>query len=251
MNVKYKKIILLIILSTMGIGVLTFSVTPKNTGKKDSILPTNTNHVITTTPTPTSAPGLTEEPTMSPAPMATQVPTSAPTPTPLPVYQLKDSGYPDKIKTLMKDYYDAKLSCDVDMLKTIMSDPSDVPTKEDLKANVEYVDEFQALKCYAKKSYEEDSYIVIVYYEIKFMNIKTPAPAVKRFYVIPDNEGGYKIFSGVLDEKTQEYYDARLQDADIQTLIQDTEGKCEKAKSKDEFLKTFWEKLQALQKAPD
>lgn len=249
MKLKYKKIILFIFICTLGIGVLTLSLLPRDKVSKDRKAEDDssaaTSSAADATIAPTPIPDFVSEPQVTEGP--TPTPTIAPTPTPLPIYPLESEGYPE-IEALMKDYYDAKFNCDVKKLKTIMSDPSDVPSKKTLEADVLYVEEYQNLKCYVKKSYEEDSYIVVVYYEIKFMNIKTPAPAVKRFYVIPDGQGGYKIFSGTLDEELQEYYDARLQDADIQEVIQDTEAKSKKAREKDEFLATFWEQLQAVQK---
>jgi hypothetical protein len=81
------------------------------------------------------------------------------------------------------------------------------------------------------------------------MNIDTPAPAITQFYLITEEDGSYRIFSGEFDEETWEYYNARKQDADVQKLSEETDKKVEKALAKDETLKIFWNKLLEIQSA--
>lgn len=237
MKLRHKKTMLFFILSIMGIGLVILSLTPGNpaqSGKKAS-----GNADI-----PVSSDALTPVASLipSPYPSLKPTPTDIPTPTPFPVYSFEDECSPE-IKTLMQDYYDAKINCDIDKLKTIFSDPLDVPTLKQLQEDIPYDEEYKALKCYVKKSYEKGAYIVYVYYEVKFLNIDTPAPAVTRFYLVTDAAGKLKIFSGTLDEETKKYYDERMADADVQKLITETNEKVEVAKTKDELLKTFLEEL--------
>jgi hypothetical protein len=257
MKFKYKQASLLILLTTMGIGILTLSVTPRNSKPDPAADAAITGPVTpepenTATAAFTAGASVTITPTSDPVPTPTliPVPTVSPTPAPLTVYPLEKDGYP-KIKALMKDYYDAKLHYDLDKLKTILSDPADVPTKKQLSAELMYIEEYQNIKCYVKKSYEKNCYIVYVYNDIKFMNIKTPAPAVDRFYVITDEQGNLKVFSGTLDSKTKEYYDDRLKDDDVAKLLSESNSKGEKARASDEMLKAFWDKLAELQKNGD
>jgi hypothetical protein len=234
MKLKYRKVFLLVLLSTMGMGILTLSYSPDSNNKNGDAAEVmsdgsqstdNSYEAARTADTPTALP------TLIPLPTVTPVPTPIPTPTPLPVYPLEDEGYP-KIEALIKNYYDAKISCDTDLFKTILSDPSDIPTTEQLKADVMYIEKYQAINCFVKKSFEDDCYIVYVYYEIKFLNIDTRAPALDKFYIVTDSSSDLKIFSGKLSDEIKEYYDDRLMDDDVQSLIKATDEKGEKAKSK-------------------
>lgn len=248
MKLKYKKVFLLILLSTMGIGILTLSVAPKDKTVKDSSSEESENSNDEEQAAITSSSD--QVPTQKPLITLIPTPTQAPTPTPLPVYALEDEGYPE-IEKLIKDYYDAKLNCDVDEFKNILSNDADIPSLEQLQTDIMFVEKYQAIKSYVKKSYEKGAYIVYAYYEIKYLNIDTPAPAAKSFYIITDSESKLQVLSGKLDENRQEYYDARLQDEDVQKLIQETNAKGKEAEAKDELLKTFWEKLKASQETSD
>lgn len=232
MKFKYKKIILFTLLSTMGIGVVTLAVTPHNRSNNTSISSEAKGSGGSSDVTPTLATALT--------------PTYAPTPTPLPVYNLETTGYSD-IAKLMKAYYSAKLDCSVTKLKKLLSDPSNIETKKQLKKDIIYVEKYKNIKCYVKKGYIAGTYIVYVYNEIKFINIKTPAPAVYQFYVVTDSKGKLKIFSGEFDSATEAYYNERKNDADVKALIESTNSKAEKAKKKDKDLKTFWKNLEKAQ----
>lgn len=243
MKLKYKKAIFIILLLSFGIGLILFASSNENEKQAENTsIPSMEDH-ITIVPessnisrTPTQVPSVTEPMTIS----------ISPTPTPLPVYPLKADGYP-KINSLIKEYYEAKINCDIDHFKSLLSDPSNIPTKEQLQQDTLYIEEYQAIKCYVKKCYVNGAYIVYAYNEIKFINIDTPAPAVDCFYVITNDNDDLKIFSGIFDEVTATYYYSRSDDADVQQLIQDTNAKGEEAKTKDELLKNFWDSWKALQ----
>ncbi len=236
MNLKYKKLVLFTLLSTMGIGVITLSIAPKNNREgQESINITKENDGNEIAPIKANM-GIT--PTL--AIIITSTP--EPLPTTLPVYDIETEGYP-KITELMKSYYEAKLKCDVDKLKSLLNDTSNVSSKKQLKKDVKFIEEYKNIKCYVKKGYKEGTYIVFVYNEVKFINIKTPAPAADQFYVITDSKGNLKIYSEEFDELTKEYYNNRLQDLDVIEIIDFTNQKGEEAKAKDKNLKSFWDKL--------
>ncbi len=245
MKLKYKKSILLVFLGTMGIGILTMALAPRNDEKAETSekLIDESNYNEDTQQVDLM---VTVVPTISPKPTMVPIPTDVPTPTPLPIYPLEEEGYPE-IESIVKDYYEAKIYCDIEVLKKLFSNPSDVPSTDQLQKEIMYIEEYQSIACYVKKSYEDGTYIVYVYNEIKFVNIDTAAPAVDRFYLITDSKGDIKIFSGDLDEETTIYYNARLFDADVQELLQETNAKGTVAREKDELLRNFWEGLMSTQ----
>lgn len=247
MKLKYKKTILLIFLSTMGIGILTISLSPRTDKAKDNkgdiTMADETDDITAISPT-VSAAIASAAPVLPTEPVQTPIPTVPASPTPLPVYPLEDSGYPE-IESLIKSYYDAKIYCDIEVYKTLLSDPADVPSLDQLQKEIMYIEEYRSISTHVKKSYEAGCYIVYVYNEIKFMNIDTPAPAVDRFYLITDGSGNLKVYSKQLEGEAKEYYDARLFDEDVQELLAETNAKGKEARAKDEKLKNFWDALES------
>jgi len=248
MKLKYKKIIMLTTISTMGIGLLTLSISQDSSKAKESLNPSKQESTLLRTEDVSEsnelevsdiALELTEAPTPSLTPIAT------PTPTPFPVYDFEEAGYPE-IEAFVKDYYVAKSICDIEKIKAMSSDPSKVMTLEELQKETEYVEDYRNIKCYVKKGIEEGSYIVFIYSEIKFNGIVTLAPGLSRDYLITDSEGNLKSFWGEMDPELRAYYDERLEDADVKELRAYTEEKALEAKKADESLKTLWEYLDSV-----
>lgn len=244
MKLKYKKVILLTTMSTMGIGLLTLSLSQDSTKAEES-LNANTKIEVSTfaedmnSQTLMANQELTEEvPTLSPTP------TAIPTPTPIPVYDLEEDSN-SEITTLFKDYYAAKNSSDIKKLKSILSNPDKVATEEQLQSKTEYIDDYRNIMTYIKQGIEEGTYIAYVYHEIKITGINTPAPGLAKFYVVTD-EGKLKIFNGDMDEDLATYFDERDNDADVQALSAETDSKGEEAKNQDQDLKEFWEEIDKM-----
>ena len=243
MKLKYKKIILLTTMSTMGIGLLTLSITHDQTDAEESkgtnattlsamAQETDSEDNAATTFSSDLKSDLTADPS----------PTLSPTPTPLPVYDIEKDKYP-KIDQLIQDYYTAKNNRDVEALKLLLSDPTKADTQEELQDKTEFIDDYRNIKTYTKKGFQEGTYIVYAYSEIKFTGINTPAPGLAKFYIITDKENKVKIFSGEMDEETQNYYDLRNSDEDVIALIKMTDEKSDKAIEKDEDLLNFWKNI--------
>lgn len=171
-------------------------------------------------------------------------PTMPPTPTPYPIYPLEENSYPKEIDALIDTYYKAKVSCDMDTLKSISTDPEAVIDKESIQKLIDGIDEYLNMKCYVKRTYLEDFYLVWVYYDIQFIGLETYAPSLSKFYVKRDTDGSYKVFDGVLDKELKTYIDARNEDQDVLELKKYTDDLASKAKEKDEYLSAFWEILE-------
>ena len=171
----------------------------------------------------------------------TAIPTPLPTPTPYPAYPLEDKGYPDAISILIDKYYQAKISCDTDKLKSISTHPDAVLDKKDLEILVDGIDEYLNMKCYVKRTYQEDFYIVWVYYDIKFIGLDTYAPSLAKFYIQKNAYGEFKNFDGELDDTMATYIKARNDDTDVIELMKNTEKLADEAKAKDENLRKYWE----------
>jgi hypothetical protein len=256
MKFKYKRAILLTMMSTIGMGLLIISLSNnksnaeennsnsagqsamsvkaganKHNDSQDSSDNAVTTEVVTAVPT--------------------AAPTPSPIPTPLPVYHIEENGNP-KITELITNYYTAMNNCDADALQNLASDPSAVYTPEALEQITEYCDGYLNIKAYVKKGYIDGTYIVYAYYENKIINIKTPAPSLSKFYVITDPNGDLKIFFGtIMDEENKAYYDARNTDEDVMDLITMTNEKYDEAKASDNDLKNFCDSLGQLADGAD
>lgn len=239
MKLKYKKVILLTTISTMGIGLLTLSVSNDRTQAKDNISTVSVQEagLLADAGENDLLASLTLLPTTIPAPTLS--------PTPLPINAIEEEEYPE-IKQLFVDFYAAKNNRDVDKIKVLLSDPTQVETQEELQKKTQYIEEYTKIKTYTKKGYEEGTYIVYVYHEIKFTGINTAAPGLSKFYLVTGTDGKLKIFSGEMDETTKAYYDARNTDEDVLALIDMTNEKSQKAIEKDEDLQNFWENIDQL-----
>jgi len=248
MKLKYKKMILLTAMSTMGIGILTLSVSNDKTNAKESMnnqmvaqgeALVEENSEETAFASALSAPA--EAKSML-APIQEE-PTQAPTPTPLPVYPMEQgTSYPE-IERLINEFYTAKVKRDIDALNALLTDPSNGYTKDDLNSKMEYISDYLNIKTFVKRSFREGTYIVYVYHEIKFTSIDTPAPGLAVFYVVTDADGKPKVFSGKMDNETYDYYQERANDEDVIALIEMTNKNSEKAIEKDEYLSYFWNSI--------
>lgn len=244
MNVRNKKVILLTILSSMGVGMLTLSIsqlTPK--AAQESLKPVNQLPTVSLDETDSEG-GASKDPTIASLP---ESPTIVPKQkseegTSKPIYEFESKPYPE-IDTLIQNYYLAKASGDIERLKELLSDPSYAPNEDRIKSENSYIEDYGNITNYIKKSYEEGSYIVYVYHEVKFFNIGTPAPYLDKFYVITDPSGEVKIYSPEYKEELAVYYAARDQDVDVQQLIKKTNKNIEKAINEDEQLRIYLEQL--------
>ena len=247
MKLKYKKMILLTTMSTMGIGMLTLSLSHDQPKAQESSKFEEASDLMSATEDEAALASneersvVMEGPSATPAPTST--PTPSPTPTPIPVYGLEEI---EKMDALFVEYYNAKAGRDIGKIRSLSSDPSQTVSLEELEKMVKYIEEYKNIKSYAKKGYEPDTYIVYVYHEIKFARINTLAPGLSKFYVITNDEGNLRIYSEQMSPELKEYYDARNGDEDIQELFLMTNEKGEKAKEKDEDLMIFWNGLNEL-----
>ncbi|NLP35267.1 MAG: hypothetical protein GX359_08765 [Clostridiales bacterium] len=248
MKLKYKKIIMLTTMSTMGIGLLTLSISKdssKAEERSNDAMVQEANLLLSAEGDHETLALADDALAMENSETASPTATPSPTPTPIPVYELEKTTN-QEIQTLFEEYYTAKNSSDVEKIKSLLTDPSKAPTVEQLQRKTEYIDDYRNIETYLKKSLDNDAYIAYVYQEIKFNGVNTMAPGVSKFYLVQDDNGKYKIYSDEMDEELKEYYDARNNDSDVQELLNMTNEKGEEAKSQDEDLKTFWDSIDKL-----
>ncbi|MSS63093.1 hypothetical protein [Velocimicrobium porci] len=221
MKLKYKKMVLLVTMSTMFIGLVVFSIvspSKKTSTEVEKKVEATENtekkaEETTATPKPTEEP---EEPVLT-----------------------KTAN--KKIIKLVKSYYSGGMKCDMDLLKEIHSNP-DLINKKEIKAKYRYVDDVKNIECYTVKGLEKGSYLVYIYSEYKFKDIKTLAPGLSRLYLQKTDDGQFQIFNGA-DAKISEFILETDKEEEVQNLVDKVSTKLEEALSIDADLKKFNEEV--------
>lgn len=161
---------------------------------------------------------------------------------------LRRNAYPD-IQALMERYFEAKLSCDVEALRQIVN-PMSGYTQEGLEfdlglpASEEFrrVENYQNIMCYTKPGLLQDTYVVWVYYETKYLNAGTAAPSMFKAYVCTDDMGVY-IYNGAIEGEISNYLDEVSQDEDVVALVNSVNQQLDEACGSDEGLQGIFDIL--------
>jgi hypothetical protein len=223
MKLKYKKMILIISMSAMGIGMVTLSLSKpkdKNEGKDNEVVTTASDETEdkTTEVEDTAKIQLIGQPGDG---------------------VLRMDAYP-AINELVKKYMSAKVACDYDTLRTLVSDSS-VLDEDDLRAKSEYIEDYKNIVCYTLNGPTEDSFIVYVYEDLKILNVNTLAPGMTRLYIKLDESGNPYVYLGAIDDETQKFIEKTSSDEDVVNIINTVNTKLDEAITKDEELKKFIE----------
>lgn len=158
-----------------------------------------------------------------------------------PTNDLQVNAYPE-VNELITKYFTAMAEGDIDTLLQLQN-----PLSEEEQAQIlqkkEYIEGYDNISCYTKIGPEENSYIVFVYYEIKFININTPVPGEIPLYVCTNEDGTLYIYNGELSPEVTSYMASITAGQDVVDLINSIEAKFAEAQESDPDLKEFIQKL--------
>ena len=223
MKLKYKKMILIISMSAMGIGMVTLSLSKprdKKEGKEPAVAAL-------------ADAGTDEEAVAADETKIVELvgkPGDG---------ELRMDVYP-AINELVKKYMSAKVACDYETLRTLVNDSS-VIDEDDLRAKSEYVEDYRNIVCYTLNGLTEDSFIVYVYEDLKILNVNTLAPGMTRLYIKLDESGNPYIYLGAIDDETQKFIQETSTHQAVIDIINTVNTKLDEAVTKDEDLKNFVE----------
>lgn len=159
-------------------------------------------------------------------------------------YELKKNAYPE-INELMNTYFKALTDGDIETVKKILilGDGETFEKKEELmKSEGEYIEAYNNIDCYTKNGPEENSYVVYVAYDIKFLQMDTPVPGLARLYVVADEDSNYYIYSPYSSE-VEAYMDEVDKSEDVVILCREIDEKVANALESDDKLRAFMEAL--------
>jgi len=257
MKLKHRKLILIISMSAMGIGLITFSIAgnkeKKNEDKEamvitQGVLQEDASLSVTPEATITIAP--TEEPTDTVTPTQEEAPTvtEAVTPTPkseVVVSALEQDAYPE-VNKLIKKFLQAKIDGSAKKMKKLVTDPSYIDI-DSIQKKTEFIESYDNIKVYTKEGSGDIDYIAYVYMEVKIASIDTKAPGMDEFYIKKDGDS-YKIVQGVISNDTAKFIKETRDSEEVQELLQKVNGKLMKAVKKDKQLEEFCNKLDGSSK---
>lgn len=152
---------------------------------------------------------------------------------------LLENALPD-INDLMKTYFDVKLTGDLETYNKIV-DSEEEMTQEKLEQSQELIEAYDNITCYTKQGLLDNTYIVFVTFDIKFKNIETLAPALRRHFIMMDEEGNPYIYERELDGEVKTYTQELCNDADVSALYTDVDKRLAAAKKSDEELEKLFQ----------
>lgn len=141
----------------------------------------------------------------------------------------------EEVNTIIQQYFTYMAEGDMEGLASVEDEISEEEKNRILRSR-DIVEGYQNISCYTKKGLEEGSYLVFVYYELKFVRIETPAPGLTPVYVYTNDEGNLCIFNGEVSEELQAYVEEVGQHEDVLALREEVKARYEEAKAADEEL---------------
>jgi len=165
---------------------------------------------------------------------------------PIPVPEgakLEQNAYED-INSFFNEYYDAVAEGDTDKMAE-MGNTLDEEDKAKLQVKAGYTEDYENMSCYTKPGPEPNSYIVFVYYEIKYKNIDSLAPGLSTFYLCTNSDGSYYLKDiGSLPQNMKDYITEVANQSDVQNLLAEVDKLYATNTSSDPTLAAFMDSLQ-------
>lgn len=133
--------------------------------------------------------------------------------------ELERNAYP-QVNALIEKYYTALTNKDVQLLKELVDelDPSD----ESAIANSQYIESYSNVQVYTKKGLTDTSYVVFASYDHKYVGYDTVLPGISYLYVDTKADGGLYIVADPSEDQLA-YISAKMEDADVQELLDSTQ----------------------------
>ncbi len=154
---------------------------------------------------------------------------------------LEENKYPE-VNDLIARYYTALADGDMDTV-TACRNYTEETEKIRLEKKSQYIESYQNLKVYTKDGMVDNTYLAYVYYEVKFNDIATLAPALNTLYICPNESGELYIYEGEIDDTVSEYLKELSTQDDVVELFNRVEVSYNEATEQDESLRTFLAEL--------
>ena len=162
---------------------------------------------------------------------------------------LEQDAYED-VNAIVQQYYSFLSAGDMEGLATVVDEISD-DERSRILGSQSLVEGYQNISCYTKKGMEEGSYVVFVYYELKFKQIETAAPGLSPLYVYTNEEGSLCIMNREASDELKAYVEEMADGDEVKALRDEVKEKYEAAKAADEDLAKQEERYVRLSSEPE
>lgn len=243
----FKRLMLILTSGIMAIGLICFKIDARKSGAGlQAVHNTKENPGKTAdNVTPDTVPSL---PADLPSDTDTASPTTVAEPTavteqpdPLADNPLRCEVYP-QIHTLIEKYFKAKLTCDIEDFRNIVTDVNYVRL-EAIARSTESVKDYTDLTVYTKRGYGNIDMVVYCTFNMIVPNVDSPIASIDSFYIVNDEEGNPRIFSGVLDDEVMNRLAEMDNDEEVVALKNYVSTEIAHAMERDDTLVTFWENM--------
>ena len=154
----------------------------------------------------------------------------------------------DTVNVMVTNYLDALTNGDAETIKNIKNKTSDEELLK-IQKKSEYIESFQNVNTYSKPGPVANSFVVFVYYEIKFTGIDTAAPGLTTLYLCPNDEAKIIIYDELVEEQLDASIISYIKELaitdEIVDLFDKVDTKYNEAVDRDPALKAFIEGLAA------
>lgn len=147
-----------------------------------------------------------------------------------------------EITAVINKFFVAKSECDADTLNSIVETKTEF-TEDALKQEGEFIEGYENISCYTVNGLVENTYLVYVYYEIKFLNIDTLAPSLINMYVYKDKDGSVYINQGEIDGALSTFIQETNNNSEVRKLITSVNTKLAEARKSDSDLDALYKML--------
>ncbi|MCR4657601.1 MAG: SH3 domain-containing protein [Lachnospiraceae bacterium] len=127
------------------------------------------------------------------------------------------NAYPN-VNSLMETYYTAMMNGDTDTIASVCDVLSDAERFR-MEEKAKYYQSADNFVVYTKKGYRDNSYFVLVTFNILYSGASTPAPSLDSTYVCTNESGALYVNKSDLSEEEQAYLLELTVQSDVEELI--------------------------------
>lgn len=150
-----------------------------------------------------------------------------------------------EINALFNDYYLGLTTCNADLLKSLVTNPSVYDDMSVIEQKSKLITNYFNIVCYTLPGYTDNATIVYTVANISIAGVQSTPLDINQFYVVNDGSK-YLIENGVLDENTINYIDSQNKNPDIQQLYQDVKNNIDYCILNDSAFANFYNQINGI-----
>lgn len=151
-----------------------------------------------------------------------------------------------EINKLIRGYLDARIACDQEKLKELVTTPEEFDDMTSVKSASEYTESYEGTKCYIADGKNDTEYILIVVSQIHIKNVKSTPLDVMNFYIV-EKDGNYLIDNSKLSDDTTAFINTFIAQEKVQELYIQVKDDIDKCLKEDTTFSDFYNTIHMQQ----